>query len=133
VSKGRAAQELGQNVRRARLRPPLQPLDLDELAGRVFDGHADDGAVLSPRAVIVFGVTEAEQLVEHKPRERRALADTAVRNHVFVRGHALVPVQLPQFFRRLEGSVLVGGLRPRNVRGTWYMAGALGGLAHAWR
>src|SRR4051794_26640714 len=103
------------------------------LAGGIFDRHTDHRAVLGPGPVVVLDVAEAEQLLEHEPRVRRALADAAVRNHVLVRAHALVGIELFQLFDRFERAVLVGRLRPRDVGGAWHVASALRGLSHAWR
>ena len=47
-----------------------------------LDRHPHHGAPLGPRAVVVADAREAEQLVQHEPRERRPLADPAVRDDV---------------------------------------------------
>src|SRR6266508_2225702 len=103
------------------------------LSGWVFDRHADDGAVFGPRAVVVLDVLEAQELFQDEPAKRRALANAAVGNHVLIAGDAFAAVELAQLVGSLERAVLVGCLVPRDVRGAWYVAGALGSLGHTWR
>src|SRR5262249_43021059 len=43
-----------------------------------LDRRANEVARLGPRAVVVFDVAEAEQVLEHEPRVAGALADPAV-------------------------------------------------------
>src|SRR5262249_31524238 len=83
------------------------------VAGR--HGYADERPVLGPRTVVVLHIGMAEQLPQHEPGVRGALADAAVRDR---RRRAVQPgraVQLAQVVVGLEGAVLVGGLRPRNA------------------
>src|SRR3954453_7549598 len=62
-----------------------------------LDRHSDHVAPLGPGAVVVLHVALSEQLVQHEPRVRRALADAAVRDDRLVAvDHALALVQLAQ-------------------------------------
>ena len=61
--------------------------------GRLLDRHADEAAVLGPAAVVVADALVAEQLMQHEPAVRRALADAAVGDDVLVRRHALALVE----------------------------------------
>src|SRR3712207_2941455 len=79
--------------------------------GSPLDRCTDHVAPLGPRAVVVADVRVAEQLVQHEPGVRGALADAAVDDDVLVWGDALGAVQLLELIRRLEGAVL--GDRPR--------------------
>src|SRR6185437_11085119 len=76
--------------------------------------HVDQVAPLGPRAVVVLHVVLAEQLVQHEPRVRRALADAAVGDDVVAVEDALARVELAQIVRVLEGSVLLHRLGPRH-------------------
>src|SRR5579864_5952592 len=55
----------------------------------LLDRHADRAAPLGPRPVVVLDVGIAEQLLQHEPRVRGALADAAVGDDLFVRDDAL--------------------------------------------
>src|SRR4051812_16958055 len=81
-----------------------------------LDGHAHERSVFGPRAVVVLDGLVAEQLGEHEPRVRRALADAAVGDHLLLRRHARVFVQRLQLVSGLERAVLVGCPAPRDVR-----------------
>src|SRR5918996_4065450 len=83
--------------------------------GLLLYGHPDEAAVLGPRPVVVAHVVEPEQLLQHKPRMRGALADAAVGDDVLVRSDALGLVQGLELVGGLERAVLVHGLRPRDV------------------
>src|SRR3954471_10163880 len=79
-----------------------------------LDWHRDHVAPLGPRAVVVLHVAFAQQLVQHEPGVRRALADPAVRDDRLAgAGHALAAVKLAQLVGRLERPVLLPRLRPR--------------------
>ena len=93
--------------RSAHVRPPV----VAEL-----DRHADERAVLGPRAVVVLDVRLAEQLVQHEPGVRRALADAAVGDGVLAEVDALVARRARAARRRTERAVVVGRLAPRDVR-----------------
>ena len=67
-----------------RLRPPLLLAGLLE-SHVLFHGHRDHVPPLGPGPVVVAHVVLAEQLVQHEPRVRRALADAAVRHDVVAR------------------------------------------------
>ena len=92
---------------------PTAPLRAD------LHGHAHEVAPLRPRAVVVLDALAAEQLVQHEPRVRRALADAAVRDDLLAVQHALAPpYSSRQFLRRLERAVVAArpaptGSRPR--------------------
>ena len=94
--------------------------------GALLDRDADQVAPLGPGAVVVADVLVAEQLVQHEPGVGRALADPAVGDDRLALGdHALAGVELAQLVGRLEGAVLVDGLRPgtRRRRGCGRRAG----------
>ena len=93
--RGRGAPDLGRDradPRRAAGAPP----DCDApatLLDVLLDRDVDQVAPLGPRAVVVLDVVLAEQLVEHEPGVRRALADPAVGDHrLAVLDHALASV-----------------------------------------
>ena len=71
-----------------------------------LDGDSDQVAPLCPGAVVVLDPILAEELVQHEPRVRRALADATVGDDVIAVQHALVGVDLPQFLGGPEGAVL---------------------------
>src|ERR1700722_2650548 len=86
------------------------------LAVSQLDRHANQGAVLGPRPVVVLHVRQAQDLVQDEPGVRRALADPAVRDGVLAEvDPGLVLVQGGEVAVGLEGAVLVRGLGPRNV------------------
>src|ERR1700757_5101174 len=77
---------------------------------------AEGRAVLGPRTVVVLHIGLAQDLVQHEPGVRRALADPAVRDRVLAEVDArLVPVQGRELVVGLEGAILVRGLGPGNV------------------
>ncbi len=80
-----------------------------------LDRHADERAVLGPRAVVVLDVRLVEDLVQHEPGVRRALADAAVGDGVLAEVDARVAVQRAQLVVRAERAVVVRGLAPRDV------------------
>src|SRR5205823_10139889 len=51
-------------------------------SGPFLDRHVDEVPPLGPRAVVVADAVVAEQLAEHEPRVRGALADAAVRDRL---------------------------------------------------
>ena len=67
---------------------------------RLLDRHADQAAVLGPRAVVVADPLVPEQLVQHEPAVRRPLADAAVGDDVLVRRDALALVERSPARRR---------------------------------
>src|SRR3954452_15672793 len=91
----------------------------------LLDRNADEGAVLGPRPVVVLDVRLVEQLVQHEPRVRRALADTAVGDRVLGEVDALALVELGELVVAAERAVVVRGLRPRDVLRARHVAGAL--------
>src|SRR5262249_41612841 len=95
--------------------------------------RSDHAAPLGPRAVVVLHVLVAEQLLQHEPGVRRALADAAVGDDLFVGRDALAAVELPQLIGRLERPILVGRLAPGDVLRTWNVPAALRGLGEAGR
>ena len=95
----------------------------------LLDRHVDHVAPLGPGAVVVLDVVLAEQLVQHEPGVRGALADAAVGDHVRVAVEdALALVELAQLVGRLEGAVLLHRLGPGHRRGARDVAAALGAL-----
>ena len=89
------------------------------------DGHADQRAVLGPGAVVVLDVLLAEQLLQHEPGVRRALADAAVGDGVLAPVDAGLGVELLELVVGLEGAVVVGRLAPRDVGRGRDVTGAL--------
>src|SRR5205814_6166273 len=83
-----------------------------------LDRYSNHVAPLGPGAVVVLHVALAQQLVQHEPRVRRALADPAVGDDRIVAVHdALALVELAQLVGRLEGAVLLHRLCPWDRRG----------------
>src|SRR5207302_418651 len=100
---------------------------------RLLHWRADEIAPLGPRAVVVLHVLEAEQMLQHEPREARPLADAAVRDHRTIGGHALRGVQRLQLVEALERAVLVAVLSPRNALRAGNVAAALARLGQSGR
>src|SRR5919204_6225046 len=92
----------------------------------LLDRFAHQRTVLGPRAVVVPDVGVSEELVEHEPRVRRALADPAVRDDRPVRRDARAFVQGAELIGGPERPVLVGGLAPRDVGRARDVSGDLG-------
>src|SRR5882757_7844907 len=82
----------------------------------LLDGNGDHVAPLRPRSVVVLDVVLAEQLVEHEPGVRRALADAAVGDDRLAGQDALARVELLQLVARLERPVLADRLGPGDRR-----------------
>jgi len=82
----------------------------------LLDRRAHQVAPLGPRAVVVADVFIAEQILQHKPGVRAALADAAVSDDFLIARDALAGVKLPERVGGLERAVLGHGLRPRNIR-----------------
>src|SRR3954452_11708060 len=102
-------------MRRAAARPPSAkrlPEAGPRLRGVLLDRDVDEVAPLRPRTVVVAHVALAEQLVEHEPGVRRALADAAVGDDPLAAEDALTAVELAQLVGGLERPVLLDGLRP---------------------
>ena len=87
---------------------------MSALLRALLDRHVHEVAPLGPRAVVVLDVILAQQLVQHEPRVRRALADPAVGDDRLAVGDALRAVELGEVVGGLEGPVLLDGLRPRH-------------------
>src|ERR1700712_134978 len=85
------------------------------MVSSLLDRDADEGAVLDPAAVVVLDVGLAEQLLQHEPRVRRALADPAVGDRRLALVVALLGVQRLELLVALERAVLIGRLAPRDV------------------
>ena len=87
-------------------------------SGLPIDGRAYDAAVLGPGAVVVTHLVVSQDLGQHEPGMRRALADAAIGDDLSVAGDALAAVYLPQLLHRLEGAVaLVDGTGPADIGG----------------
>ena len=86
------------------------PSDVSRFALTFLDRRVNQVAPLCPASVVVADLVEAEQVFEHKPGVRAALADAAIGDRLFIRANALVAVKLCQFVVRLEGAVFVRGL-----------------------
>src|SRR5438045_9568957 len=82
---------------------------------RLLHRRADEVAPLGPRAVVVLHVLETEQVLQHEPREARALADAAVRDDRRVALDALIGVELLQLILAPERPVVVAVLAPGNA------------------
>src|SRR5438094_10591961 len=82
---------------------------------RLLHRRADEVAPLGPRAVVVLHVLEAQQMLQHKPREARAFADAAVRDDRRVALDPLIAVELLQLVDALECPIVVAVLPPRNA------------------
>src|SRR3954453_19005131 len=81
----------------------------------LLDRHADEGAVLGPRTVVVLDVLVAEELVQREPGVARPLPDAAVGDGVAAVVPTLRAGGLAQLVVGLERAVLVGRLAPRHV------------------
>src|SRR4051812_38410832 len=101
------------------------PTGGEHISGTNLDRDADQRAVLGPRTVVVLDVLLTEDLVQHEPGVRTALADAAVGDRVLGVVEARVLVQGGQLVIRLEGAVVVRGLAPRHVDGRRDVATAL--------
>src|SRR5207237_7418006 len=99
----------------------------------VYDGRANEIAPFRPGAVVVAHLVEAQQILEHEPGVRAALADAAVSNDFILAVNALGFIELLQIVEGFEGAVFVGGLRPGNIGGLRNVTGALCGFGHARR
>lgn len=86
-----------------------------ESSRALLDRGVHDRTPFDPGAVIVPHVAVSQQVLEHKPRVRAALADPAIRNDILVRGGSFPPVKLLQIVNRLERAVLLDGLGPGNA------------------
>src|SRR5688500_15354783 len=86
---------------RRRSRPGASPRVL------LLDRYSNEAPVLGPGTVVVADVFETEQLTQHEPGMRRALADPAVRDDFLVRGDAFGLVQGLELVGFLEGAVFV--------------------------
>src|ERR1700712_2132414 len=91
------------------------PTGGEHISGTNLDRDADEGPVLGPGAVVVLHVLMAEDLVQHEPGVRAALADAAVGDGVLGLVEAGVAVELGQLVVGAEGAVVVRGLAPRDV------------------
>src|ERR1700691_464434 len=58
----------------------------------LFDGSAHQVAPLGPGTVVILHVAEAEQILQHEPGVRAALADAAVGDHFFRAVNSLLAV-----------------------------------------
>src|SRR3990170_7787574 len=89
-------------------RPPSVAPHMSGLPRLVAESnrHADERAVLGPGAVVVLHVLLAEQLLEHEPGVRGALADAAVRDGVLAPVDAGLGVDLLQLVVVAERSVV---------------------------
>ena len=118
---GRGSISLARHVRQRR----LHVADLDR--------GADEVAPLGPRAVVVFHVAHAEQVLQHEPRVAAALADAAVAHGRLAQVDARLRVQRPQLVDGLERAVVIDALGPGDVLRAGDVPGPLGGLGHARR
>src|SRR5712691_10226083 len=100
---------------------------------RLLHRRADEVAPLGPRAVVVLHVLETEQVLQHEPRQARALADAAVRDDRAVALDALVGVELLQVGDVLERPIVVAVLAPGNALRAWNVSAALAGLRQSGR
>src|SRR3990172_11043264 len=111
---GRRLRWLDSRVGRGRTSPPL-----------LFDRRADERAPLGPGALVVLYVLVAEQVRQHEPGVRRALADAAVGDDFLVRGYALATIYRHQLVGVLERTVFVACLAPADVEGARDVAAPL--------
>src|SRR4029077_13722315 len=108
-----------------------KPLALPRRGRRLFlDRRAHQVAPLGPRPVVILHVVVAEQVLQHKPRVRAAFSDAAIRNHLARAVDPLRPVELLQRLQRFERAILVRRLRPRTIRRSPNMPGALRCFRH---
>src|SRR5262245_7527187 len=101
------------------------------IAGRsasLLHRGANQVAPFGPRAVVVLHVLEAEQVLQDEPREARALADAAVRDHRPIARDALRGIERRQIVVALERAVVVAVLAPRDALGAGNVPAALAGF-----
>src|SRR4051794_16420893 len=90
-----------------------------------LDWRADEGAPLGPGTVVVADIGVAEELGQHEPGVRAALADAAIGDDGLVGGDPLAAIDLAQLVGALEGAVRIGGRGPGDVLRRRDVAGAL--------
>ena len=100
---------------------------------RLLHRRADEIAPLGPRAVVVLHVLEAEQVLQHEPREARAFADAAVRDHRLIARDALRGVQRFQIVEALERPIVVAVPAPRDALRAGDVSAALAGFGQSGR
>src|ERR1700737_785726 len=61
--------------------------------GLIDDRRANQVAPLRPRAVVILHVIVAEQIFQHEPCMRAALADAAIGDHFVIAVDPLPPIQ----------------------------------------
>src|SRR5271170_4566122 len=95
--------------------------------------RADQIPPLRPRSVVILHPVVTQQILQHEPGMRTALADAAIGDHFIVARDSLALIELLQGVGRLEGAVLCSGLRPGYACGAGDMAAALRGFRHSRR
>src|SRR5437867_1092909 len=114
------------------MRPPggYAPRGPPGVRGRsaLLDRHSDEAAPLGPRAVVVADAVVAEQVAQHEPGVRAALADAAVGDGLRAAREPLALVDRLQLVRALEAPVLGDGRRPGHVLRAGDVTAALGAL-----
>src|SRR5262249_20717421 len=119
--------------RSSRPSPPVPAAAVSSLLASFLDWCADEIAPFGPRTVVVLDVLEAEQVLQHEPREAGTLADAAVGNHRLLARDPLLGVHRLQRVEALERAVLVAVLPPRNALRAGNVAAALAGLRQSGR
>src|SRR4051794_32935065 len=108
---------------------PRRGYGMRRLGDVLLHRQADHAAPLGPRAVVVLDVVDPEQLVQHEPGVRAALADAAVGDdRRSLADDALAGVQVAQLVGGLERAVLLDRLRPGHRGRAGDMATALRAL-----
>src|SRR3990172_11617140 len=111
-------------------RPPpsaFLPLNVSAPSRRLpLDGDVHEASILRPRAVVIPHLGIPQEVLQHEPGVRGALADPAIGNDVLVRADAPPLVELLQIIRALEGPVLLHRLAPWDVRRAGDVPAALG-------
>src|SRR5699024_5805769 len=79
----------------------------------LLDGHANHVAPLSPRAVIIPNIVEAQEELQNKPRVGSLRADVRVQN--YFRSRTQVGVSLFQFRKGAEGGIGIRCCVPLDV------------------
>src|ERR1041385_1236027 len=92
---------------------------------RLLNGSTYHISPFSPGAVIVAYTWIAKQVGQSKPGMGRTLANTTVRDDIFIRCNIFAVIDLAQFLSRLKCTIGVSCCGPGNILRSWNMTTAL--------